>query len=162
MPMQPPPPIPALPARFRASAQAERASQPQARLLEQAVIGSRPSFPNRPAIMATALLAGLILGVAAAMVTETMQGTVRNADDVEVLLGLRFIASVPRLGKEMVTGDGVRCMPADTLLRPMSAFAEAYRAIRSSIRRHEGESTAWSPLHRRARARRPARSRWPA
>lgn len=89
---------------------------------------------------ATSVLAGLVLGVIAAMVTETMQGTVRNADDVEVLLGLRFLASVPRLGRKQLKGeDGGRCSPADTLLlRPMSAYAEAYRAIRSSIRRADG------------------------
>lgn len=122
------------------SAQAEQASQPQARLLEQAIIASQPSFPNRPALVATSLLLGLVLGIIAAMVTETMQGTVRNADDVEVLLGLRFLASVPRLGrKQLSDADGVRCPPADTLLlRPMSAYAEAYRSIRNSIRRVEG------------------------
>jgi capsular exopolysaccharide synthesis family protein len=122
------------------TAQVEQSSQPQARLIEQAVVTSLPAFPNRPAMAATSVLAGLVLGVIAAMVTETMQGTVRNADDVEVLLGLRFLASVPRLGRKQLRGeDGGRCTPADTLiLRPMSAYAEAYRAIRSSIRRAEG------------------------
>jgi hypothetical protein len=143
------------------SAQAEQANQPQARLLEQAIISSRPSFPNRPALVATSLLLGLVLGIIAAMVTETMQGTVRNADDVEVLLGLRFLASVPRLGrKQLSDADGVRCPPADTLLlRPMSAYAEAYRSIRSSIRRVEGELPAWwrSAPPCRVRARPPVR-----
>jgi uncharacterized protein involved in exopolysaccharide biosynthesis len=122
------------------TAQVEQSSQPQARLIEQAVVSSTPAFPNRPAMAATSVLAGLVLGVIAAMVTETMQGTVRNADDVEVLLGLRFLASVPRLGRKQLKGeDGGRCSPADTLLlRPMSAYAEAYRAIRSSIRRADG------------------------
>jgi hypothetical protein len=86
-------------------------------------------LPQPPRLAATSVLAGLVLGIIAAMVTETMQGTVRNADDVEVLLGLRFLASVPRLGRKQLSGeDGVRCSPADTLLlRPMSAYAEAYR-----------------------------------
>jgi capsular exopolysaccharide synthesis family protein len=115
--------------------QAERANEPQARLIEQAVVAAHPTFPNRPAMISASLLIGLILGFAAALVTEGMQATLRHADDVESLLGVPFISAIPQISRRALQAQGRDGQPADTLLnRPVSAFSEAFRSIRTTLR----------------------------
>ena len=124
------------------SAQAQKSTEPQARMIEQAVVSSRPSFPNRPAMISASLLLGLILGFSAALATEGMQATLRQPDDVETLLGIPFLASIPQLSaKQMVHPDKGRCSPVDTLLTtPVSAFSEAFRSVRNTLRgQHDGD-----------------------
>ena len=123
------------------TAQAQQSNEPQARLIEQAVIASHPSFPNQPAIMAASMLIGLIAGFAAALVTEGMQATLRHADDVETLLGVPFISAIPQLSRRALRGpkgegdEPEDAQPADTLLHhPVSAFSESFRAIRTTLR----------------------------
>ncbi len=123
------------------TSQAERSNEPQARLLEQAVIAAKPAFPNRPALLFASLLAGLVLGVAAALVSEGMQARLRNADDIELLLNLRFLAAVPRLSRRQMQGEeGKLQSPADSLFhQPISAYSEAFRTIRNTLRRRQAE-----------------------
>ena len=123
------------------TAQAQQSNEPQARLIEQAVIAAHPSFPNQPAIMAASMLIGLIAGFAAALVTEGMQATLRHADDVETLLGVPFISAIPQLSRRALRGpkgegdEPEDAQPADTLLHhPVSAFSESFRAIRTTLR----------------------------
>ena len=128
-----------LAASVQQTAQAERSNEPQARLIEQAVVAAHPSFPNRPAIISASVLIGLILGLAAALTTEGLQATLRHADDVETLLGVPFVGAIPNLSrrefKDLGDGDGRIGRPADTLLnRPVSAFSESFRAIRATLR----------------------------
>jgi len=119
------------------NAQAERSNEPQARLLEQAVVSAAPSFPNRPAMLFASMLAGLVLGVAAALISEGVQARLRSADDVEILLNLRFLAAVPRLSRKQMQGEeGKLQSPADTLFhQPISAYSEAFRTVRNTLRR---------------------------
>ncbi len=123
------------------TAQAERSNEPQARLIEQAVVAAHPSFPNRPAMISASLLIGLILGFAAALTTEGLQATLRHADDVETLLGVPFVGAIPHLSRrafqELSEGQtpAQADQPANTLLhRPVSAFSESFRSIRTTLR----------------------------
>ena len=125
------------------TAQAQRSNEPQARLIEQAVIAAHPSFPNRPAIISASLLIGLIAGFAAALATEGLQATLRHADDVETLLGVPFVGAIPLLSRRafqelaegQATAQAGTNQPANTLLhRPVSAFSESFRAIRATLR----------------------------
>lgn len=116
------------------TAQAQRSGEPQARLIEQAVIAAHPAFPNRPAMVAASLLIGLILGFAAALVTEGMQATLRHADDVEGMLGVPFLGAIPHVSGARAGKGGLDDLPANTLLnRPVSAFSESFRAIRAVL-----------------------------
>ena len=128
----------------QSSVQAERSNEPQARMVEQAVVAAHPAFPNRPALIAASLLLGAIMGFAAALVTEGMQSTLRHADDVETLLGVPFIASVPQVSGKIMAQAGYKgASPADTLIaRPVSAFSEAFRSIRQTLRGHHAAQGA--------------------
>lgn len=123
------------------TSQAQRSNEPQARLLEQAVIAARPTFPNRPALLFASLLAGLVLGLGAALVSEGVQARLRSADDIEILLNLRFLAAVPRLSRrQMQSEEGAPQSPADSLFhQPISAYSEAFRTVRNTLRRRQAE-----------------------
>ena len=118
------------------AAQAQRSSQPQARVLESAVVLARPTYPNRSAIGVAGMLVGFVLGIGAAAVAEAVQSTIRTPEEIETMLGVPHIAAIPQLtARRLRDPAGRRCAPADTLLhRPVSAYSEAFRTIRTVIR----------------------------
>lgn len=108
-----------------ASVQASRNSMSQAAIIDRAEPARAPSSPNKPLLIALALIAGLAAGAATITVQELMSGGLRTSDDVESQLGIPLLAAVPR-----ETAPN----PADLLIeRPTSYFAEAYRIARAAL-----------------------------
>ncbi|CAN5416317.1 polysaccharide biosynthesis tyrosine autokinase [soil metagenome] len=104
-----------------------------ARVVSRAIIPGSPSSPNVPLNLAIGL--GLALAVAAASIvlSEMLDSGLATAADVERELGLPHIGSVPTVASVADRNDRNR-PPADYLLdKPLSAFAEAVRALRTSI-----------------------------
>ena len=64
-------------------------------VIDQAVSPSSPSGPNRSMYIAVALLAGLLIAIAIVVVSDMLNTKVRNADEVEELLGLPVIGRMP-------------------------------------------------------------------
>ena len=64
-------------------------------VIDQAVSPSLPSGPNRSMYIAVALLAGLFIAIAIVVVSDMLNTKVRNADEVEELLGLPVIGRMP-------------------------------------------------------------------
>lgn len=64
-------------------------------VIDQAVSPSSPSGPNRSMYVAVALLAGLFIAIAIVVVSDMLNTKVRNADEVEELLGLPVIGRMP-------------------------------------------------------------------
>lgn len=64
-------------------------------VVDQAVSPSSPSGPNRSMYIAVALLAGLFIAIAIVVVSDMLNTKVRNADEVEELLGLPVIGRMP-------------------------------------------------------------------
>lgn len=64
-------------------------------VIDQAVSPSSPSGPNRSMYIAVALLAGLFIAIAIVVVSDMLNTKVRNADEVEELLGLPVIGRMP-------------------------------------------------------------------
>ncbi|MBP2276022.1 GumC family protein [Sphingomonas sp. PL20] len=118
------------------SSQAQRSNEPQARVLERAVVMSQPSYPNRPAMVAAGLLVGLVLGFAIVLIVDGVQATVRKPEDVETMLDVKFITAVQQLTRrQRKDRDGKTCSPAGTLsAKPVSAYSEAFRTIRNAVR----------------------------
>lgn len=116
------------------NSQAARLSQPQGEIIENATIPGKPSFPNVKAAGAAGLLLGLVLGMGGVLIVEGMQSTIRKPEDVEMLLGLPFIAVVPLLRKKRRQFSRKAVNPAHTLLtKPMTVYAEAFRTIRGHL-----------------------------
>lgn len=116
------------------STQAQRVSTPQANIIENATIPTKPTFPQVKAFAAAGLLIGLVFGLAGVLLFEGLSSTIRKPEDIETMLGLPFVASVPRLPTPWKLRSRRVANPATTLVaKPMTVYAEAYRAIRSFI-----------------------------
>ncbi len=99
------------------------------RVLEIARPPTRPSHPQRARVMAIAMVLGILIGGAVSLLRDTLDQTIRSADEIRKLLGLPVlgvIPSMPRLQRASWRGQSTR-------LRPDSQEAEAFRAVRTGI-----------------------------
>jgi polysaccharide biosynthesis transport protein len=88
-----------------------------------------PSSPKPTQDGALGLLAGLILGLTAAFIRESVDDAVGTKEIAEEFGGATVLAAVP-----MVTSWKKRDRPlVVSLARPMSPAAEAYRSLRTSL-----------------------------
>ena len=86
-----------------------------------------PTWRFSPSVsrnLAMGMLLGMILGVLVAFVLEFLDDTLKTPDDIEQRLKLAVLGIIPRLAKQL---------PIDALKDPRSAFAEAYRSVRTSL-----------------------------
>ena len=58
-----------------------------------------PARPNRPVLIVLAILAGGLIGAGTVMVVELHDESVKNADEVESLLGLPVLGALPRVAE---------------------------------------------------------------
>ena len=119
-------------------------------VVEQPIAGAIPVRPRIPLNLAVGLLAGLILGLAAAIGREWLDRTIRNPDEIEEVLGVPLLGILPSLsGKPSASGyyssqsrrhskDAVT-KAAETSVElmvhalPASNAAECARGIRTSL-----------------------------
>ena len=94
-------------------------------LIVDKAVSANKHRPNIPLNLAVALLLGLVLGLLLVLLLEYMDDTLKNPEDVEKRLNLPVLGVIPKLKAnetlEEVTAD-VR-----------SAFAEAYRSVRTAL-----------------------------
>jgi polysaccharide biosynthesis transport protein len=100
--------------------------------------GTHPVDPKVPLDIAIGLTGGLFFGIAIAFIRSSLDTTVRDLEETEMITGLPAIAFIPRIpssGKHaLLSDDGNRPSPALISLRsPKSTTAEAFRALRSSL-----------------------------
>jgi polysaccharide biosynthesis transport protein len=99
------------------------------RVVDRAVAPGRPSSPRKLRNLGLALLLGLLLGVALAVLFEHLDNTIKTPDDAK-RLGLGFLGLVP------TQPDPQRDpLPAGapTGLTPEAGLAEAYRVLRTNL-----------------------------
>lgn len=119
--------------RFQETTSSEGLEQSDARIVSRAVIPSQPSSPNVPLNLALGLVLGLGAGVAAIVLAEMLDSGLATAADIERKLGLPSLAAVP-LVSSIAEGADKNQPPADFLVaKPLSAFAEAVRSLRTAI-----------------------------
>lgn len=105
--------------------QAANNSIAQADIVDRAIPPLRPTSPNKPLLLALALLVAISAGTATVTVQELMVQGLRSITEVEERLGVPVLAAVPREKS---------ARPADILLdKPTSLFAEALRITRASL-----------------------------
>jgi uncharacterized protein involved in exopolysaccharide biosynthesis len=81
---------------------AEIKSTPEARLISVAFGSELPTKPRRITIVGVALLSGLLAGVTLAFFLEYLNRTVRGIKDIEDFVGLKVIATIPRVPQRSV------------------------------------------------------------
>ena len=106
-----------------------------ARLLSYASLPAAPTSPQLRLALAIAIALGLLLGFGAAAMVELFDQSVKNADDLEAKTGAKAIASIPVISKRMLRQmPPAERHPSGYLVgRPMSAFTEALRVLRTVI-----------------------------
>jgi exopolysaccharide transport family protein len=119
--------------RFKETTSQAGLEESDARIVSRAVIPNAPSSPNVPLNLALGLVLALGAGLAAVVLAEMLDAGMATGEDVESKLGLPHIGSVP-LVSSVADAKDRNTAPADYLLdKPLSAFAEAIRALRTSI-----------------------------
>jgi polysaccharide biosynthesis transport protein len=121
--------------RYRTFTDQSQLSGSAARLLSHAALPTSPSDPQLRIALALALGLGLLLGFGAGGVAELLDKSVKNADDLEAKVGHPAIASIPTISKRMMRQmPPAERHPSGYLVgRPMSAFTEALRVLRTVI-----------------------------
>ena len=105
-------------------------------ILDAAVTPLGPVRPNMQLSLAIGLLLALLFGVAAALAAESLDNTVQSRTDVEEILGLPYLGSIPTFdvqetseGKQVPDG----LMDLYVYYRPNSRVAEAARSVRTNL-----------------------------
>lgn len=99
----------------------------RATIVDQAVAPSNPSAPNRPLLLALALVVAFATGAATIIVQELLVAGIRSVADFEAQIGLPIIASLPAVKKGMPTDLAID--------RPGTMYAEAVRIARTGLTR---------------------------
>ena len=98
-------------------------------ILEVARPATSPSEPQRARVVGTALLLGLMLGVALALLRDWLDQKLRSAEEISAVLGVPVLGAVPSMsGSKSIVDRGQKVH-----LDFDSRIAEAYRAIRTAV-----------------------------
>ncbi len=92
-----------------------------------------PAWPSKPNLRLNALLAlvlGLLGGVGLAFLFEHLDDTFRRPEELEKLLGLPVLGVIPKTRQERGEDRPMALVGHDD---PRSAFAEAYRSVRTAL-----------------------------
>ena len=119
------------------------------RVIERAEVPRLPSRPKIPLNLTLGVLAGLVLAIGAAFGCEYFDDSVKSSDDVEGLLQLPTLATVPNFalarrsaaralgqggnGNGHGNGNGLLRDELIVLREPWSTSAEAYRTMRTAV-----------------------------
>jgi capsular exopolysaccharide synthesis family protein len=106
-----------------------------ARIVQDARPPAVPSGPNRGRMVVIALLAGLALGIGAALAFEHVDDTIKTPEDVKSRLSLPMLGFVPRIEARDEPGASKRDRRPGLVVveEPISSAAEAYRNIRTRL-----------------------------
>ncbi|MGK2911654.1 MAG: GumC family protein [Sphingobium sp.] len=108
------------------STQAAQNKISQAVIVDRAQPPAKPTSPNKPLILALALVAALAAGSGTIAVQEMLVTGMQTVEELESQLGIPVLAAIPKVPKSV--------NPADLLLeKPTSLFAESLRIARAGI-----------------------------
>ncbi|MGD9979767.1 MAG: GumC family protein [Hyphomonadaceae bacterium] len=121
--------------RYQNSADQSEFNAPTAQLLSRATLPAQPSSPQLRFALLMMAAAGLLLGLGAGLIAELFDQSVKNADDLEAKVGVPAISSIPTISKRMMRQmPPAERHPSGYLVgRPMSAFTESLRVLRTVI-----------------------------
>ena len=109
------------------------AQQPTAVILQAATVPTVPNGVPRSYMLVGALIAGLFMGTAVAFLTERLDATARDEDDVALALGARVLGSIPTFPLSNRSGSSAAIMAVPDRKPKLALCREAFRRLRSSI-----------------------------
>ncbi len=116
--------------------------QPQARVVSWAKPSAKPAFPNMLLVLMLGAAVGGALGALAMTLAEMFSRGFETSGDVIARLGLPTAGTVPALVSTLRRGE--RASPPHRYIagHPFSAFAEAFRSLRTYLLIARGEGAA--------------------
>ncbi len=113
--------------KFKETQGQESIQTPDARVISRATVPSSPVIPRISLSLELALVGGLVLGFMLALLIERLDAGFRTVAQVEQMLRLPVLSTLPDLGKS-------RKHPADRIIdKPLSAFSEAMRGLQMGL-----------------------------
>ncbi len=112
--------------KFKEISPQEHSQEPDARLLAAASVPLRPSSPNSPMLLGSALLASTGLAVAVALLLGWSRNGLYSVEAIEALGPVRNFGLIPELGR--------RTHPVELLVDdPISMYPEAVQAVYAAL-----------------------------
>ena len=102
-------------------------------IVDPASVPAEPAEPRIALYLALGAAGGLISGVFASIVREHLDGSIRTPEDVEFYCEMPSLGMIPRITDEDAVSEESRHAGPAILERPSSQFAEAFRALRTSL-----------------------------
>ena len=119
--------------RFKETSEQEDLQTPDTRIISEAVVPGKPSYPRTTFFMMIGFMVSLMTGAGAAFLLEHLDNGIQTSSDLERLLGLPTLASIPLTPKEKGP-DRKLLSPQDYLtVKPLSSYSEAFRSLRSAL-----------------------------
>lgn len=119
--------------RFKETSQQGDLQTADSRVISQATIPVNPSSPRKGLIGAVTLVLSFMAGAGLALLLERLDNGLQTGGQIEQALGLPHLVSIPATPREN-GADGKLLLPQDYLLaKPLSAFSEALRSLRSAL-----------------------------
>jgi len=105
-------------------------------IVDSALAPKRPIKPNKMQIITMGVVLGMVLGVAMALFLEYMDDSVRRAEDVERLMGLPIVGSIPKIH---ITNSRRLALPAADAeaTQDLTTFGAESRRSKKQNRKHE-------------------------
>lgn len=103
------------------------------RKLQEASVSNTPISPDRRMDVIFSLLTGLGLGLALALLIETMDDTIKTPEDLRDKLDIPLLGFVPRIQAKTPDKKHQRIKTLFAVDEPVSSVAEAFRQIRTNI-----------------------------
>jgi len=117
--------------RFKQTSAEQGIEHSDARIVSSSSIPTSQSSPDVKRNLMLGLLLALAAGVAAVLLAERLDQGLVTAEDVERRLDMPHLGAIPHLASVTDERDVV---PVDYVLdKPLSSFAEAFRALRASL-----------------------------
>lgn len=123
----------ALLTRFKQTSETQGFQLPDVRIVEQADVPLFPTSPKRKQLVIVGAAGGLVLGIALALLLELMAPGIGRSEDVERVLDLTHLSSVPfGAGNDMPELDASKAVRL-IVAEPASAYADAIRNARRAL-----------------------------
>lgn len=119
--------------RFKETTGQQGLQTPDTRIISQAVVPQAASYPRTTLFVGLGFVLSLMLGCGVAFLLEHFDNGLQTARDIEQHLHLPHLVSLPATPAEK--GPGGKAMPPQDYLiaRPLSAFSESLRSLRSAL-----------------------------
>ncbi len=120
--------------RFKETSEQETLRTVNSRVIARAVPPQRASYPKKRLTVMLAFVGFMALGIGLAFLLEHLDNSFKTGEQIEEMLGLAHLTSVPLLGKADLKGEhGPVRIERYVLEKPLSAFAEAMRSLKMGI-----------------------------